>query len=349
MHVRTPEERYLSQFQERSDPQISSSAHPFTIYPDNASTSTGSSEVTLQGSFSGRLCIPSSLADQPCRSLDLDSLLYQLNDIMGTTYPLTEPIAIHLQECITRNDDFGTAYARLRPHWYSDFATLQIKIEEAEANDKRARSEALNETKDQIINVEIPPRRVWDLYSNRVIPRWWAAPPHEPQKKGKLVVPVSHAWVEIGARVDISTSINSHLWPVPVPSDSSLERVRIELLNLDLEYVWLDVLCLRQRGDPENEEIRLEEWTLDVPTIGHVYRQDPWDDRVVVYFNGLGRPFRIQNLDGERHWLNRAWTVQEAGHDMIIGGQTPTSPTAVEQRNSNRDYQRFYQRMDIAK
>ena len=39
-------------------------------------------------------------------------------------------------------------------------------------------------------------------------------------------------------------------WPVPIPVHTSLERVRIECLNLGAEYVWADVLCLRQKPPP---------------------------------------------------------------------------------------------------
>ncbi len=36
--------------------------------------------------------------------------------------------------------------------------------------------------------------------------------------------------------------------PVPIPQDTSLDLIRIEMLNLGAEYAWLDVLCLRQEG-----------------------------------------------------------------------------------------------------
>lgn len=195
---------------------------------------------------------------------------------------------------------------------------------------------------------------MWDLLSNRVVPRWWALLKLEKiQKdmdmKSLVVVPVSHAWVAESERSGVLTPINSYQWPVPVPLDSNLERIRIELLNLGLQYSWLNVLCLRQKGDSDKEDVRLEEWKLDVPTIGAVYRQTGWDDRVVVYFNGLGRPFEIRNLTDTRHWLNRAWTVQEAGKDMMIGGQTPSSPSLTEKDNNNPLHTEFYYRLRQAK
>ncbi len=60
---------------------------------------------------------------------------------------------------------------------------------------------------------------------------------------------------------------------VPIPKDANLDLIRIEMLNLGAEYAWLDVLCLRQLGG-RGEDLRKEEWKLDVPTIGHVY-EDP--------------------------------------------------------------------------
>jgi hypothetical protein len=121
----------------------------------------------------------------------------------------------------------------------------------------------------------------------------------------------------------VDTPINSHEWPVPILSDTTLDRVRVELLNYEAEYVWLDVLCLRQKGSEEKEILRLEEWSLDVPTIGNVYHQN---QVIYHYYSGLGRPFRIGDLKSERHWLNRAWTLQEISVNSIIAGIAAYSP-----------------------
>ncbi|PBK94086.1 hypothetical protein ARMGADRAFT_1164882 [Armillaria gallica] len=119
------------------------------------------------------------------------------------------------------------------------------------------------------------------------------------------------------------TPINGYEWPVPIPKDANLDLIRIEMLNLGAEYVWLDVLCLRQPGG-QGEHLRKEEWKLDVPTIGHVY--DAYDGHVMCYFNGLGRPLSWPpDFDSDRSWFRRAWTLQEiiAGvEQIIIGGQT---------------------------
>jgi len=108
----------------------------------------------------------------------------------------------------------------------------------------------------------------------------------------------------------VETSINQHQWPVPLPQELNLElSVRTELLNKGAEYVWLDVLCLRQHPRADTDDYtREEEWRLDVPTIGNIYRVAVG---IARYFNGLGRAFSTNGWDDPRHWLHRAWTLQE--------------------------------------
>jgi hypothetical protein len=62
-----------------------------------------------------------------------------------------------------------------------------------------------------------------------------------------------------------------------------------------------------------------------VPTIGGIYERAPG---VLYYYSGLGRPFLLKNLDSPRHWINRAWTVQEttATKKQIICGVVADSP-----------------------
>ncbi|KAF8462780.1 hypothetical protein BDZ91DRAFT_331294 [Kalaharituber pfeilii] len=57
-----------------------------------------------------------------------------------------------------------------------------------------------------------------------------------------------------------------------------------------------------------NEQLRLDEWSIDVPTIGNVYRRAT---KVLRYFNGLGRALKRTDWDNPRHWTMRAWTLQE--------------------------------------
>ncbi len=140
-------------------------------------------------------------------------------------------------------------------------------------------------------------RRAWDLCANRVVPCCIARVP----------TTISHAWVDENERVDAMTPINGYEWPVPMPKDANLDLIRIEMLNLGLEYAWLDVLCLRQEGG-KNEHLRVEEWKFDVSTIGFVYSSA----NVVCYFNGLGWPFYLtaDDFESDRCWFRRAWTLQ---------------------------------------
>ena len=144
------------------------------------------------------------------------------------------------------------------------------------------------------------------------------------------------------------TDINGREWSVPIPDDVDLPQIRIELLNLGAEYVWLDVLCLRQNGRDEAEEkVRGEEWKLDVPTIGRVYHQGA-NQPIVCYYSGLGRPFTVEvgALSSERHWINRAWTLQENREQSIVGGVTDASPPfPPEELVDDTEVGRFAQRL----
>ena len=204
---------------------------------------------------------------------------------------------------------------------------------------------------------EVMPRRLWDLTSNRVVEfrmlqsellaykfttaqqfgKARARAEFRASDSSELEVPVfwaiSHSWETIIGPVE--TPINQYQWPVPLPcSKFDLERdVRQELLNYEIEYVWLDVMCLRQQPATNlnpldsqtpslaalNEAKQKEEWKLDVPTIGNVYRVA---QGIVRYFNGLGRPFSSEGWDSDRHWLHRAWTLQEikTENSTINGG-----------------------------
>ena len=65
------------------------------------------------------------------------------------------------------------------------------------------------------------------------------------------------------------------------------------------------------------EQRRLGEWKVDVPTIDAIYSNLDHDGLygarpIVIFMSGLGRPFRDEGWDSERHWLRRAWTLQES-------------------------------------
>ncbi|SJL16947.1 uncharacterized protein ARMOST_20483 [Armillaria ostoyae] len=88
------------------------------------------------------------------------------------------------------------------------------------------------------------------------------------------------------------------------------DLIRIEMLNLGAEYAWLDVLCLRQEGGLR-EDLRVQEWKLDVPTIGWVYMHEK---PVVCYFCGLGRPLRLKPgyFEDDRCWFRLLEISREA-------------------------------------
>ncbi|KAF8459191.1 hypothetical protein BDZ91DRAFT_640501, partial [Kalaharituber pfeilii] len=167
------------------------------------------------------------------------------------------------------------------------------------------------------------PRRLWDLKVNRVIPFYLLKLPWNVGEAPDYVA-ISHSWVEETELDCIYTPVNQSSWAVPLPKGIDLECIRNEVLGYfpSIRYCWLDVLCLRQAGSPERDRTQqAEELSLDVPTIGNIYRNATG---VLRYFNGLGRPFKSNQWEDEHHWLNRAWTLQESIPRSVIGGLTET-------------------------
>ncbi|KLO13795.1 hypothetical protein SCHPADRAFT_347034 [Schizopora paradoxa] len=296
--------------------------------------------VPLQKQYAGmHPVISSTQASITCASLGVDGVLDLLNNVLRTAYTLDEPfLREHLKECISNGHDFGMAYASLRPRWFDGFSELKTIMNNCRYEDEKLRREALDLDRGRI-TAQIRPRRVWDLFANRVVPIWVTR---------KFPLAISHSWMEPKLRSSIRTPINASKWPVPFLIDSSLERVRIELLNLGAEYVWLDVLCLRQFGDAEYEALRKEEWLVDVPTIGGVYHQN---QMIVCYYSGLGRPFRVGDVNHERHWLKRAWTLQEISLNSICAGETDDadSPSRASVKEDghydDQNIDSFYERL----
>jgi len=222
---------------------------------------------------------------------------------------------------------------------------------------------------------ESRPRRLWDLIANRVIPYDWrirsdhelstlftnssmANLPRLPMRE--RFVAISHSWAPTLRRDPNLSPVNRGQWPIPLPDGVKLEDIRQELLSfhgtpceqinltetataqspLDMEYCWLDILCLRQAWCDKNGEVlvqascsrpanfprnqdayaldrtRVNEWKLDVPTIGAVYRKAY---RVVVYLNGLAHEVDLDwsNWKSNYHWTNRVWTLQEWVLDSV--------------------------------
>ena len=190
------------------------------------------------------------------------------------------------------------------------------------------------------------PRRVWDICANTIIPATWFCGPPCPLSWDCMlplgVKPISHAWVAEADLTYIMTEANQQMWPIPLPRGVQLEDIRGEMIRLGVRYAWLDVLCLRQEFWPalakdlatpareiveKHNECREMEWKVDVPTIGaiyselgnfSIYRGGP----IVIFMSGLGRPFRDEGWASERHWLRRAWTLQETPplSQCLIGG-----------------------------
>ncbi|GJE97557.1 hypothetical protein PsYK624_137780 [Phanerochaete sordida] len=278
------------------------------------------SPIPLQWAHFSPKAIPTDLADKPCTELGVDQLLTMLNDVLGTSYQLKKRgLRDVLESLISTCPDFGQVYGILRGRWKDDFTKLLPRLAEAQEKDEKLRKDAVRDG--YIADARVPRRRIWDLYSNRVLP-FHAIPPSAHPMMTRERVTVSHSWVAGDALTQVSTPINGHEWPVPMPRATTLEHVRVELLNLGAEYAWLDILCLRQRGRDEDEDTRKGEWKIDVPTIGNIYG----GELCLAYFNGLGLPLdpSPSTIASDRHWLNRVWTVQEATIYWLPGGLTGT-------------------------
>lgn len=275
--------------------------------------------VPFQAVHVGARTIPNSLADTLCSVLGVRGLLLHLNSVLGTSYDLHDP---GMQNCLEyfagSSVDFGVAYGHLRNADRADFANIIQRLSERVHADIVMRHKIIEGS--YISSTEVEPRRVWDLLSNRVLP-FHVVPKSSKRRFPQDVWTVSHSWVSPDARQLVWTPVNGRQWPVPIPQSTSLDHVRVELLNLGIEYAWLDVLCIRQVGRPEDEAVRDEELKLDIPTIGYVYSLQ-WP--CVTYFNGLGLPFDPSplTLSSPQHWTNRVWTLQEATDNWVPAGAT---------------------------
>ena len=365
----------------------------------------GGANIPLQLRHFSRGALPAPDADKHYN--EATDLLAQLNRVFGPPERTMdeEGMDLCLEGLIGEEYDFGQAYGYLRPWWRKDkpMAGLLRLMEERKEEDRALRQSAMNGV--CIVDPRIPPRRVWDLYSNRVLPYYALDLPSsqatsstdavltvdsakingladhrapsasavsgadmplresesntaskstditlstissqpsrsEPDLGRARIIPinlwaVSHSWVDEDKRRPVSTPINGYEWPVPVPIGTTLDQVRIELLNMGAEYVFLDVLCMRQGGKPEKEFLRKQEWRLDVPTVGHIY-QHRRSQSVIIYFNGLGMPFRVtpHMCASPTYWLNRIWTLQETVINWVPGGLTTDVFDAAGSRRS---------------
>lgn len=303
-------------------------------------------EVPMQRSYTGHQAIPETMASIPCAYFGLPALLEALNSISGTSKPLSDHgLVFLLQQCIERKYDFGTAYSYLRQRWDTPSTEAKKDLDYCREEDSKRRQGSMDD-KGYITNHNLHPRRVWDLYSNRVVPFWFGFKKMDYGNSYSVkLVPISHAWMEKDQRHELQTPVNGSLWPVPIPNDTTLKHVRIELLNYGFEYAWLDVLCLRQKGRADDETLRLHEWRIDVPTIGKVYNINTGFPFNFCYLNGLGRPFEIGDLTSKRHWLNRAWTLQETKVENFIGGLIDSSPRRHQGKQEDEKYMAFEKKL----
>ncbi|PBK79348.1 hypothetical protein ARMGADRAFT_1093229 [Armillaria gallica] len=95
--------------------------------------------VPLQRTYTGRTAVISaSLADTPCAMFSAPRLLDRLNPILGTSYTMDNlSLPSLLEDCITKEYDFGTAYSHLCAVWYiEDWNTIWDKLCGCEAEDQ---------------------------------------------------------------------------------------------------------------------------------------------------------------------------------------------------------------------
>ena len=147
--------------------------------------------------------------------------------------------------------------------------------------------------------------------------------------RGEMIrLGVRYAWVDVlclrqRAQPTLGTELATPI-SREVVGDVPLRAEIMESTTLSVESIATTVEAME--GVPLNteeqtvkrrEQRRLEEWKVDVPTIGAVYSNLDiggfyGGGPIVIFMSGLGRPFRDEGWDSERHWLRRAWTLQES-------------------------------------
>jgi len=306
------------------------SSAPSDSSHENSTTYFGACGNSL-GLFHGPLIqvegvITPEQANFPCTALDGEVLFDALIALIGIHKEAAERhegwIRRDICYFVSQDFDFGFAYAASRIAWkhFNNHAqAADISLHRAswrkkakELDEARTTAIYIDETGQQLITspYSIMPRRLWDLKSNRVVDYRMLHSEgiisDQVFKPGTLPTKfkfwaVTHSWTD--DMEPIETSINQYQWPVPVPHGVDLEgNIRTELLSFGAEYVWLDVLCLRQKSNTPRsgnhngslDSTQHNEWKIDIPTIGNIYRAA---ERLVRYFNGLGRPFSAHNWD----------------------------------------------------
>jgi hypothetical protein len=185
-----------------------------------------------------------------CSSLGIQGLLDKLNQAYSTSLRLVDDVFLEalLQMCIDQSFDYGVALSFLGPRWgMSDSEALE-DINLCQTADRCLQAEALRGSQGDIIsNINVPPRRIWDLWSNRVVETWMTAPyDHRHQHVAyPQLFAVSHSWMDDTLHKSIRSNINGQAWPVPLPVDTMLNRIRMELLNyISVRYALCMAGCI---------------------------------------------------------------------------------------------------------
>ena len=160
-------------------------------------------------------------------------MLDKLNSLMGTAYTIDRPgLRALLENCLSRCDDFGLAYARLRRWWRitwwsvnegptpkvwdkgllrMDFFDVEDDGRRREIDDKAMREDVIDQDLGIVVDASLPPRRVWDLRSNRVVERWMVASPLDcGDFEKRYLYAVSHSWMDASCRSEVLTPINGY-------------------------------------------------------------------------------------------------------------------------------------------
>lgn len=90
----------------------------------------------------------------------------RLTGISETDFRLSPTLQELLSEFIDKGSDVGYVYVYLRRDWDSG-VSLYARVRRLKAEDDEMRNSAI--VGDIVVNASIPPRRIWDLYANRVI------------------------------------------------------------------------------------------------------------------------------------------------------------------------------------
>ena len=166
-------------------------------------------EVSLQRAFKGpRQVLSSDVASIPCSELGPGGLLERMNFYLDISYALNPTRNTLLNTCLRYAPDFGVPYSLLRPRWKLKPQSAIESIRTCHSNDAKARRNAFEG--DHVIKKNIRPRRVWDLWSNRVVPTWMVYTEGDEDGyinalRSRGYFADSHAWLEEDQRQVVET------------------------------------------------------------------------------------------------------------------------------------------------